>query len=149
MTPSSTPDSNALGTSPNPITTGLAPHDDTTGLMAGANVRIFCPSIDSRVSRRSLPPTPKGHKVGPVAPNGAGKTILSGFVAGDLAADGGSVTVSGRARAISEGFEPARFKPFGLNCSPLQEVRAALSVQGSPKAIPPERTRLYGISGKP
>ena len=41
---------------------------------------------------------PKGHKVGLVGPNGAGKTTLFRLISGDLALDGGSVSVSGRAR---------------------------------------------------
>ena len=40
----------------------------------------------------------KGHKVGLVGPNGAGKTTLFRLIAGDIALDGGSVSVSGRAR---------------------------------------------------
>ncbi len=35
-----------------------------------------------------------------------------------------------------------RFKSFGQNCSTFQKGRAALSVQQSPKAIPPERMLL-------
>jgi len=41
---------------------------------------------------------PKGHRVGLVGPNGAGKTTLFRLIAGDLAADGGSIRMAGRAR---------------------------------------------------
>ena len=41
---------------------------------------------------------PKGHRVGLVGPNGAGKTTLFRLIAGDLAADGGSIRISGRSR---------------------------------------------------
>jgi ATP-binding cassette subfamily F protein 3 len=41
---------------------------------------------------------PKGHKVGLVGPNGSGKTTLFRLISGEVGADGGSVSVSGRAR---------------------------------------------------
>ena len=41
---------------------------------------------------------PKGHKVGLVGPNGSGKTTLFRLIVGDISLDGGSVSVSGRAR---------------------------------------------------
>ena len=41
---------------------------------------------------------PGGHKVGLVGPNGAGKTTLFKLIRGELALDGGSITLPSRAR---------------------------------------------------
>ena len=43
ISPSITPDSSAVGTSPKPITTGFAFHDSSTGFSAGPMLRTFLP----------------------------------------------------------------------------------------------------------
>ncbi|MGR3198192.1 MAG: ATP-binding cassette domain-containing protein, partial [Paracoccus sp. (in: a-proteobacteria)] len=41
---------------------------------------------------------PEGHKVGLVGPNGAGKTTLFKLIRGELALDGGAISLPSRAR---------------------------------------------------
>lgn len=62
---------------------------------------------------------PDGHKIGLVGPNGAGKTTLFRLIRGDLALDGGEISLPSRARIGGVAQEAP-----GTDCSVLETVLA-------------------------